>query len=1431
MPSLPFPVDTWVWAPHPKHCFLPARVAGSTEDGRVLLQTEKHGELRIKPEKLAECDIAAHTSFTERVPNLVELAEFSHGAVLWQVRQQFENKAVFVGVGSILVSLNPHEPRSGVYDEAQASFYRASDSPLSNKPHAYGVTAAALQAIQRDQLSQSLVVTGESGSGKTFLVRRVLTYVAECLPSAQAGGNDLDLDQLVLKSSPILEAFGNACTVRNKNSSRFGKWLSLTLDSSKGMAVVGCEQTHYLLEQSRVVRVGAGERNFHAFYSMLCMARRDSDVAADAKLFVNNHVVTPDDFAMLRGDNNGALREVEARDEDAELDELLDGLSAFGFSAERQLEVWRLLSALLWLGNVEFEEAPGDSSRVTDATREDLETALALLHLDESDGEAVAKALSSRAITVQGETTLVALNPDAAKANRDSLVKTLYALLFDHLVDCINTCTKGESIPKEDAVTLGVLDIFGFEIFDTNRFAQFCINFANETLQRHFNEHVFEQELEEHREEGIPTEDIAFRDNKPCVELFSGQGGVVDVLNEELLLPNGSEQGFTDKCNKKFENHAFYEVLRSKRRTHFLIKHYAGEVQYDVGDFLDRNRNQLAGALAEAVAESKLPLASALVKMHMQRYSEAESRRKTHSTATIFVGQLGDLDEAIKATHPFYVRCINPNAARDPGLFDAVYVLEQLEYGGVFEALRVRRAGYEHRRLFQRFVDRYIYALEDDTERVKVRDLMTKANAKSKKESDARAEWKAAVDRLLNALKHDLSKAHANEDVQVGKTRVFFRQKALDLFEKLYTVVHERIFGTVQRMWLRWRFQRFFMSCAPVHKLLTRGLKTRQAQTLVNVVALVEGKEVAQGATTKLIQLKIIDSDEISSKTVLEAMPFVSQRQRETIRAALGRWSQQARDALREIEREIECEEQLKKATQEKDSALLESSLLQAATLAQTSTRKTFFDVLQAAATAARKEGVEVPKNVATALAESGAKLAEVELEIVSEELAIEMPRAESPRAKAVPEDQPVFQVKFKPRELTHRMQRKWKHLGVTEILERQFHSNAKIDEMRNHVAFAAAMDDCEWNRIQQWHRLLMSSLHSVTQLPQRVARLLRRLDTAASEQKLHLLAAEKQLETSPEAAQQRLRINAVATDARITAEQTVWLRDPDETTAQRFSETRDTRNACGALLSAHRAMRLTPRALLVLGEKTMSAAAGIKRRCEQQQIALLQEHELHQLSARTQSLHDRQRNEWRQLHVLMKSRYRNDEAGEVSQARHDPFLQLRRLRCAATALHRTRKDMCEVLHASLGTPVEVCLSSLSMQTGAALSSLCSASRRALQKQQRELAAFAHVLRPLLRPLTLEHECRRLDPVRLMEIAAAASSESSKKSSEADEAHSPVEEVARHVRVNPDEVRADTPRGRPRPTDHERPENRLKSNTANLKKAAHAEVSEAADLE
>ncbi|XP_001660540.2 myosin-IIIb isoform X7 [Aedes aegypti] len=691
---------------------LKTEIQKQRSDGRAPRQAEattKYGKLKSdrksKPQKMYIDDLAALDVLTE-------------DTIVEQLQKRFENNQIYTYIGDILVAVNPFS-KLGLYTTFHQKKY-SGKTRSDNPPHIFAVADAAHQALVHQKQNQAIVISGESGSGKTEsanLLLKQLVFLGKAVTR--------NLEERILQVNPIMEAFGNARTGINSNSSRFGKYLELTM--ARSGKVNGARIFVYLLEQSRVVKQAEAEGNFHIFYYMY------DGLQAEKRL--EEYYLHPSYRKTHRYlQETATLPKTNVE----RWKQLLASFKVLGFRDDEVDMVNRVLAAILNLGDMEFGEM--DSNDNTDSKARVIDVApmhrvSKLLGVESAD---LLEALTSNSVVTRGETITRHNNVAEACTARDAMAKGLYGRLFDWMVNQINSLlvhNKPNNNPEQLAV--GLLDIFGFENFNKNSFEQLCINIANEQIQYYFNQHIFTWEQQEYMAEGIPVDLVEFADNRPVLDmLLSRPLGLLALLDEESRFPRSNDRSLIEKFHNNIKS-KFYQRPKSDAVC-FAIHHFAGRVVYQADGFLEKNRNFLPAEIIQLIRQSQYDMIRFLFqcpitktgnlysaiqdtgsRQNVSNFIKVDTKEKFNSrglasqsraqqtVATYFRYSLMDLLQKMVTGTPQFIRCIKPNDMKAAKSFEPVKVLKQLRYTGVLETIRIRQHGFSHRLAFAEFLKRY----------------------------------------------------------------------------------------------------------------------------------------------------------------------------------------------------------------------------------------------------------------------------------------------------------------------------------------------------------------------------------------------------------------------------------------------------------------------------------------------------------------------------------------------------------------------------------------------------------------------------------------------------------------------------------------------------------------------------------------------------
>ncbi|KAF9661040.1 hypothetical protein SADUNF_Sadunf19G0026600 [Salix dunnii] len=672
-------VGSHVWVEDHDLAWLDGKVSKITgQDAEI--ETSNGKKVTAKLSKIYPKDTEAPAG---GVDDMTKLSYLHEPGVLENLKARYELNEIYTYTGNILIAINPFQRLPHIYDGHMMQQYKG--APFGElSPHVFAVADVSYRAMINEGKSNSILVSGESGAGKTETTKMLMRYLAFLGGRVVTEGRTVE--QQVLESNPVLEAFGNAKTVRNNNSSRFGKFVEIQFD--KHGRISGAAIRTYLLERSRVCQVSSPERNYHCFY-LLCAAPQEE---------VERYKLgNPKSFHYLNQSNCFELAGVSDAHDYLATRRAMD---IVGISAKEQEAIFRVVAAVLHIGNIDFAKGKEVDSSVPkdDQAKFHLKTTAELLMCDPAGLE---DALCKRVMITPEEVIKRSLDPQSAVISRDGLAKTIYSRLFDWIVDKINNSIGQDPNSKS---LIGVLDIYGFESFKTNSFEQFCINYTNEKLQQHFNQHVFKMEQEEYTKEQIDWSYIEFVDNQDVLDLIEKKpGGIVALLDEACMFPKSTHETFSNKLYQTFKVHKRF-IKPKLSRTDFTIAHYAGEVQYQSDHFLDKNKDYVVPEHQDLLGVSKCPFVAGLFPPLPVETSKSS---KFSSIGSRFKLQLQQLMETLNSTEPHYIRCVKPNNQLKPAIFENVNIMQQLRCGGVLEAIRISMAGYPTRRPFFEFVNRF----------------------------------------------------------------------------------------------------------------------------------------------------------------------------------------------------------------------------------------------------------------------------------------------------------------------------------------------------------------------------------------------------------------------------------------------------------------------------------------------------------------------------------------------------------------------------------------------------------------------------------------------------------------------------------------------------------------------------------------------------
>ncbi|OUM67083.1 hypothetical protein PIROE2DRAFT_66016 [Piromyces sp. E2] len=729
----------------------------------------------LEKKKYANLPPLRNPPVLEGIDDLTLLSHLHEPAVLHNVKIRYNQQQIYTYSGIVLIALNPFQSLPIYTPDIMRAYSGKRRGEL--EPHLFAIAEEAYRNMLRENKNQSIIVSGESGAGKTQSAKYIMRYFAtiDMIDKSFPGSQDdltmlnngmSEVEEAVLATNPIMEAFGNAKTSRNDNSSRFGKYIEIQFlkDKKNGnIKIAGAQTRTYLLERSRLVFQPPTERNYHIFYQLCagCPAAERKDLG----------ITTFDQYNYLNQGGDGTIPGV---DDEAEFSITQRALSATGIPVSLQWSVFRVCAALLHIGNIEVKASRNGDSVVQET---DPSVVIATKLLGVPAGE-FCKWIMKKQIKARTEVINTNLNQNDAIVGRDSIAKFLYSQLFEWLVQMINKNLALTEIPDEDALSfIGVLDIYGFEHFDKNSFEQFCINYSNEKLQQEFNQHVFKLEQDEYVTEKIEWSFIDFNDNQPCIDLIESRFGILALLDEECKLPSGSDSSLITKLYNNFNNDKYKDFFKKPRFSEdsFTIAHYALDVTYSIDGFLEKNKDTVSDEQLNLLMNSTNDFVKEIVKLERVEAASPEQKRKSSvrsvhtgrapttpqkkTLGSIFKRSLIELMNTIRSTDVHYIRCIKPNQAKQAFIFEPLMVLSQLRACGVLETIRISCAGYPTRWTFQEFVDRYYLLLKSED-----------WNSK---------DYKVLTEKIVESTISNPDK------YQFGITKVFFRTGMLAYLEKI----------------------------------------------------------------------------------------------------------------------------------------------------------------------------------------------------------------------------------------------------------------------------------------------------------------------------------------------------------------------------------------------------------------------------------------------------------------------------------------------------------------------------------------------------------------------------------------------------------------------------------------------------------------------
>ncbi|KAI1889635.1 hypothetical protein AGOR_G00164980 [Albula goreensis] len=725
----------------------------------------------------------SHNVKQSGVDDMVLLSKINEDAIVENLKKRYMDDYIFTYIGPVLISVNPFK-QMPYFGDKEVELYQGA-AQYENPPHIYALADNMYRNMMIDRENQCVIISGESGAGKTVAAKYIMSYISR----VSGGGPRVQhVKDIILQSNPLLEAFGNAKTVRNNNSSRFGKYFEIQFSS--GGEPDGGKISNFLLEKSRVVMRNPGERSFHIFYQLIEGAGGDQK----SSLGITNL----DYYNYL---NQSESYKVDDINDKSDFQETMHAMDVIGIKAEDRTLVLQIVAGVLHLGNINFKEA-GNYAAVE--SEEFLAFPAFLLGINQ---HRLKEKLTSRKMDSKwggkSESIDVTLNVEQACYTRDALSKALHARVFDFLVESINKAM----VKDHQELNIGVLDIYGFEIFQKNGFEQFCINFVNEKLQQIFIELTLKAEQEEYVQEGIKWTPIEYFNNKIVCDLIESKlnpPGIMSILDDVCAtmhaVGEGADQTMLQKLRMQITSHEHFNSWNQG----FIIHHYAGKVSYDAEGFCERNRDVLFTDLIELMQSSEISFIRALFPENLN----ADKKGRPTTAGSKIKKQANDLVGTLMKCTPHYIRCIKPNETKKPKDWEESRVKHQVEYLGLKENIRVRRAGYAYRRVFRKFLNRYA--------------ILTKESWPT-----WRGDEKQGVLHLLRSVNMD------HDQYQLGHTKVFIKApESLFLLEETRERKFDGYARAIQKAWRKYVARKKYVQMREEASDLLLNRKERRRHSL-----------------------------------------------------------------------------------------------------------------------------------------------------------------------------------------------------------------------------------------------------------------------------------------------------------------------------------------------------------------------------------------------------------------------------------------------------------------------------------------------------------------------------------------------------------------------------------------------------------------------
>ncbi|KAJ2610710.1 class II myosin [Coemansia sp. RSA 1365] len=898
-----FTEKKWVWVPHEKEGYIAGYVVKEEANGAVVVHLMTGRDVAVN---INDTEKVNPPKF-EKVEDMADLGYLNEASVVHNLKQRYASNMIYTYSGLFLVAVNPYYNLQIYGAEYVAAYKNKKRNEVT--PHIFSIADAAFHDMLHSKENQSILITGESGAGKTENTKKVIQYLTAIASDhkAQSGltATGRSLEQQILSANPILESFGNAQTIRNNNSSRFGKFIRIEFNLAGQIA--GANIEWYLFEKPRVTSQSKQERNYHVFYQFM----KGASKAVKDKLLIDKG---PEGYTFTRK----CRQTIQGVDDRVEYETLVQAMETTGFSAEDQSDLFRILAAILHLGNMQFQATRNDEAVLREQVAAEKVCHVLGIQLSE-----FMRALLRPSIRAGRDWVTQSRTQQQVELSVEALGRSMYERMFGALVSRINAAMNR---PDGKSTFIGVLDIAGFEILETNSFEQMCINYTNERLQQFFNRTMFVLEQEEYTREGIEWNFIDFgMDLQPTIDLIDRTKpiGIMSCLDEECVMPRATDKTFTEKLHGLWANRSDkYEVPRFAMG--FTIKHYASQVEYSTEGWLEKNKDPLNENVTRLLGNSTEPFVAQLYADYADggdgsggsgdasgagsngrgaRVPTTLKRGAFRTVAQRHKDQLNLLMAQLNSTQPHFVRCILPNSEKRAGKVDTPLVLDQLRCNGVLEGIRITRQGFPNRIPFPEFRQRYEILAPNTIPR------------------QVFVDSKQAASLLLDALEMDAEK------YRLGHTKVFFRAGVLAELEEIRDVELSKIIvqfqamarGALSRSRFRRRIEqakaiRVIQRNARVYNQLSEWPWWKLYRTVKPLLHVTRIDEEMRKRESRITELETLARTEAEERQNIEAERHELEREKARMEALLNSERSVALD-----------QEEILKRTQEREMVLAES--------------------------------------------------------------------------------------------------------------------------------------------------------------------------------------------------------------------------------------------------------------------------------------------------------------------------------------------------------------------------------------------------------------------------------------------------------------------------------------------------------------------------